>query len=94
MQWLKKSSTSSNQKNYNMILTKHPYLPANQLEQDHNGTRIVAVYKLLRSALRVKRGIKECCREFNARSFLLKDEWKSVREFEAILRETSRLATI
>ena len=76
------------------MLTKHPYLPTTQLEHDHNGTRIVAVHKLIRSALRVKRGTKEHCREFNVRPFLTEDEQKSVREFEAILRETSRLTTI
>ena len=53
------SSTSLNRKNYNAILTKYPYLPTNQLEQEHNRTRIVAAYKLMRYALRVKRGKKE-----------------------------------
>ena len=38
--------------------------------------------------------MKEHCREFNARSFLMEDEWKSVREFEATLKETSRLTSI
>ena len=52
------SSTSSNRKNYNMNLTKHPYLPTNQLEQDYNGTRIVAACKRMRSALRFKRDMK------------------------------------
>ena len=55
------SSTSSNRKNYNAIPTKHPYLPTDQLEQDHIGTRIVAACKLIRPALRVKRGMKERC---------------------------------
>ena len=48
----------------------------------------------MRSTLRVKRGMKEHCREFNTRSFLTEDEWKLIRLFEATLRETSRLTTI
>ena len=61
------------------MLTKYPYLQTNKLEQDHNGTRIVAACKLMRSTLRVKRGMTEHCREFDVRSFLMEDEWKSVR---------------
>ena len=48
----------------------------------------------MRSALRVKRGMKEYCREFNVRPFLTEDDWKSVREFEVMLRETSCLTKI
>ena len=76
------------------MLAKHLCLPTNQLEQDCNGIRIIAVRKLIRSALRVKRGMKEFRREFNVQSCLTEDEWKSVREFEATLMETSRLTTI
>ena len=61
------------------MLAKHLHLPTNQLEHDHDGTRIVSVYKLIRSALRVKRGVKEHFLEFNAQSFLMEDESKSVR---------------
>ena len=44
--------------------------------------------------LRVKRGVKEHCREFKSRDVLAENEWKTVREFEGTLRETSRLATM
>ena len=76
------------------MLAKHLYLPTNQLEQDHNGTRIVAACKLIRSALRIKRGTKENFREFNVRHFIAEDEWKLVGELERMLKKTSRLTTI
>ena len=75
------SSSSLNRKNYNKMLAKHLCLPSNQLEQDHNITRIATVHKLIRSALRVKRGITEHCRQFNADPFLSEDEWKTARDF-------------
>ena len=49
------SSIISNRKNYNEILDKHHYLPRNQLQQDHNGTRILVAHELLKSALRTKK---------------------------------------
>ena len=52
------SAASLNRKNYNAMLAHYLFLPTNQLEQDHNGTRIADVHKLFRSALRVKRGIR------------------------------------
>ena len=76
------------------MLGNHLYLLSNQLEQDHNVTRIAAVHKLIRSALRVKRGITKHCRQFNVDPFLSEDEWKTAREFEGTLRETHRLTTI
>ena len=44
------SSTMENRKNCNVMLDKHRYFPTNHLEQDHNGTRIVAACKLIKSA--------------------------------------------
>ena len=44
------------QKNYDSALDKYRCLPTNQLEQDQNGTRIVATLKWLKLALRVKKG--------------------------------------
>ena len=82
----KKSYVSSNRKNHNAMLAKHVCLSENQTEQDHNGTRIVSAHKLIRSVLRVKRGVKEHFREFKVRDFLTGDEWKTVREFEETLR--------
>ena len=64
------SSSSLNLKNYNAMLAKHLHLPTNQLEQDHNGTRITTVHKLFRSVLRFKRGVTECCRQINVDPFL------------------------
>ena len=84
------SSTSSNRKNYNAMIAKNLCLPTNELEQDHNGTRIVAACKLTKSALRVKRGIKEFCGEFKVRCFFTEDDWKTVMKFEGTLPETSR----
>ena len=88
------SSTSNNRKNYDAMLQNHRCLPTNQLQQDLNGTRIAAKHNLLRSCLRAKRGTHEYCVQFNIEPFLTPDEWKSVLEFEAMLRETSRLTTI
>ena len=65
------------------------YLRTNQLEHDLNGTRIAA-----ESALRAKTGVTECCQQFKLKPFLTEDEWKATREFEGVLRETSRLATV
>ena len=67
-------STISNCKNCNEMLDEHRCLPTNQLEQDHNGTRIVATCKLIKSALRIKRGAKECCREFKLPDFLNEED--------------------
>ena len=36
----------------------------------------------------------EYCAKFNVEPFLMVDEWKSVLEIEAVLKETSRLTTI
>ena len=88
------SSTSTNRKNYDNVLKHHLCLPTNQLEQDHNGTRIAVVYKILRSALRVKRGMQYHCRQFSVEPFLSEEEWKTTRDFKSVLRETSRLASI
>ena len=76
------------------MLKPHLFLLTNQLEQDHNGTRIAAVHELLRSTLRMKRGTQECCWQFNVEPFLSEKEWKTNREFEGVLRETSRIETI
>ena len=84
------SSTITNRKNYDSVLEKHRCLPTNQLEQDHDDTRIVAACKLLKSELRTKRGTIVCCQKFNMPQFLAEDEWKTVGEFESILRDKSR----
>ena len=47
----------------------------------------------MRSALRAKSGMMECCRLRKLKPFLTDDEWKATREFEGTSRETSRLAT-
>lgn len=47
------SSTIANHKNCNDVLDQHHCLPTNQLEQDHNGTRLVAACKPMKSALRI-----------------------------------------
>ena len=76
------------------MLDKHRCLPTNQLEQDHNGTRIVAACKLMKSALRIKKGTKEHSQEFKLKRFLTDEDWMTVRDFEVMLRETSRLTKI
>ena len=53
------SSTSTIRKNYNNMLKPHLCLPTNQIEQDHDRTRIADVRRLLQSSLRVKRGTQE-----------------------------------
>ena len=63
------------------------------MEQD-NGTRIVAVCKLLKSALRTKRVTIVHCQKFNTLKFLTEDEGKNVGEFEAILLDVSRLTSV
>ena len=88
------SSTSVNRENYDTMLQSHRCLPTNQLQHDLNGTRIAAKHELLRSCLRAKRGMHECCSQLNAEPFLTEEEWKHVMEFEAALRETSHLTTI
>ena len=49
------------------------------------------MYELPRSALRAKRGMQEHCWQFSVEPFPSEDEWKDTREFEGVLRETSRL---
>ena len=48
----------------------------------------------MRLALRVKTYVTEHCQQFEFEPFLAEDEWKATREFEGILRETSRLTTV
>ena len=50
------SSAIINRKDYDLVLENHRYLPTNQLEKDHNGTRIVDVCELSKSALEMKTG--------------------------------------
>ena len=76
------------------MLEKHRHLPTNQLEQDHNSTMIVDALKFLKSELITKRGIIVHCREFNTLQSLVDDYWKTISEFEAILRDTSRLTLV
>ena len=64
------------------------------MEKDNDGARIVVACKLLKSALRIKRGTAVYCREFNTPQFLTEDDWRTVSEFEAILRDTSRLTLV
>ena len=64
------SSTMANRKIFNSMLDNHRHIPTNHMEQDHNGTRIVAAFKLIKSALRLKRGTKEYCREFELPDFI------------------------
>ena len=73
------------------MLEKHRCLPAKQLEQDHNGARIVVAWNFLKSALIRKRGTIVYCWEFNMPQFLAENDWRTVGEFEAILRDTLRL---
>ena len=56
------------------MLENHLYLPINQLEQDHDGTRIVAACKLIKSASRIKRGTSIHCREFNMPESITEDD--------------------
>ena len=56
------SSSGSNRKNYNDMLSLNLYSPTNQTEQGLNGTRIPSLHELMRSALRVKTGMTEHCR--------------------------------
>ena len=71
-------STIANRKNYDSVLEKHRCLPTNQLEQDHNVTRIVVSWKLSKSLLRIKRGTLVYCQKCNIPNFLAEDEWKTV----------------
>ena len=50
--------------------------------------------KLLKPALRIKIGTLFCCSQFSMLQFLTEDEWKTVGEFEAIIRDTSRLTSV
>ena len=88
------SATSVNRKNYDAMLQRHLHLPTNQLQHDLNGTRIAAKCELIRSCLREKRGTHEYCSQFNVEPFLTEVKLKSVMEFEAALREISRLTTV
>ena len=72
------SSTISNRKNYNGMLDKHRYSSTNQLQQDHNGNRIVAAHELLKSAFRTKTGTKAHCEDCETPLFLTETEWKTV----------------
>ena len=76
------------------MLDKHRYLPRKQLQQDYNSARIVAASKLLKSALRIKRGTIACCYDYKMPLFLTEDDCKTVGGFEAIIRDTSRLTTV
>ena len=64
------SFTSTNRKNCDNMLKSHLHIPTNQIEQDHDRTRIATVCKLLQSALRAKRGTDEHCQQFNVEPFL------------------------
>ena len=88
------SSTMKNRKNHNAMLDKHRCFPTNQLEQDRDGTKIISPCKLIKLALIIKIGAKECCRKFKLHNFPTEDEWRTVTEFEGMLRETSRLTEI
>ena len=77
------SSTINNRKNYDSVLEQHPCLLTNQLEQDHNGARIVAVCRLLKSSLRLKTVTYVCCVKAGNFLFLTEEEWKSVGSFDA-----------
>ena len=88
------SSDSANRKKCDSELEEHRCLSTTQLEQDHNGTRIVAAHRLLKLALRLKTGTHLFSNKFNMLSFLTDKERKTAGEFEAIIRETSRLTAI
>ena len=51
----------------------------------------MAACKLLKTVLITKAYAFVCCNQFNIPQFLTEEEWKTVRKFEAILRETFRL---
>ena len=88
------SLTISNRKKFDSVLWKHHFLTTNQLEQDHNCSRIVTAFKLLKSSLRTKRGTPFCYKKFNTPQFLAEDDWKTIIEFKAILRDKSRLTLV
>ena len=88
------SSIISNRKNYDSVFEEHHCAPANQLEQDHNGTMIVAVHKLLKSVLRTKGGTLVYYHQFNMPQFLAEDEWETLGVLESILRDTLRLISV
>ena len=81
------SSMIANRKKYDSALCNDRCLPTNQLEKDHNGTRIVAKCKLLKSAMRTNTGTFVFCNQFNTPQILTEEEWKTVGEFKVILRD-------
>ena len=48
----------------------------------------------MKSALRTKRGTVFYYQQFNMPKFLVENDWKTVGEFEAILRDASRLTLV
>ena len=64
------SSSRDNRKNYDSALDEYRHISTNQFQQDHNGTRIVAVHTLLKSALRLKTGTHVHCTKLNMPPFL------------------------
>ena len=72
------SSKIRNRKNYNGMLDTNLYFPRNQLQQDHNGARIVTACELLKSALRIKTGTQVHYKHYKIQIFLTETEWRTV----------------
>ena len=68
------SCATAKRKNYDSVLDEHRRLPTNQFEQHHDGTRIMALNRLLKSVLTLKIGTHVCCNQFNTSRFLIDEE--------------------
>ena len=76
------------------MLDMHRCLPTTQLQQYHDGTMIVAVCKLIKSVLRIKRGTVIHYQEFGTPTFLTEYDWMIIGKFQSILRATLRLTLV
>ena len=68
------SISSSNRNNCSNALKDDLYFLTNQLEHEFKGTRIADVHELVRSALKVKIGMTEHCRQLELGPFLSEDD--------------------
>ena len=79
-------SNPGNRENYDIILETHKdEVPSTAIERDLNSTRIEARHKLVKSSLRVQKGIQYYSMKFRPIDFPDDNDWKALREVEGVL---------
>ena len=70
------------------------HLLTNEFKRDLNETRVIAVFNLFITCLRLKKEMRMHCERFDAPLFLNQDERKTSAEIEAFLNSASKLTAI